>query len=347
MQRERAMGLENNKHLKIIDPAANDDFIARRLEAISKLAQKIRRITSLPDQARFASQLVDALAHCRISDDSKAWVTEALVKAAPSFEDDGNKDNELGILLVLACGDAIDVAATAASAPSMEFLAQAALSGLQYVSSLNDPQRELLRKDLMGLARSKIQDRGAQARQRQPVPTPVTSENCAAAATIMASNAKWDREEIDLLWWVVTDWSVVGDVRVSTLDAEPACVVSAIETSGLFAGPASQAHRNIATRHVGRLAEEQTPKEFASGSVEARTWARHALQNGIEDISRYPAILPALSIATLTDDQVWEALPASITAGAPLTIADWCRRLVDEIELLSRLGRSIVLTPAR
>lgn len=166
-------------------------------------------------------------------------------------------------------------------------------------------------------------------------------------ASILSNNAQWDREEIDLLWWIVTDWSVVGDVRVSTLNAEPACIISAIETSGLFVGPASQAHRNIATRHVGRLADERTPKEFATSSAQARAWGRHALQDAINDISQFPAVLPALAIATLGDVQDCEALPTSITAGAPLTIADWCRRLVDEIELLSRLGRSIVLTPAQ
>lgn len=339
------MGLEHNRHLRIVNPAPSDDFVGRRKEAIAKVSARIRRKTSQADHLALARELVSVLALGEMGDSERVAVGDAITKAAPSFVDDGAKSNEIGIVFALGCAEAIDILPTANGAGQMAFLAAAIYSGLSYLSPLADPQREALRSEITDLARRKSSKSPIGLRTRRAVSAPVTPENYGDAIQALADNAKWDREEIDLLWWVTNDWSVVADRRVSEMAPEMACVISAIETSGLFSGPAAQAHRDIATQHVASLDEMKSPSELADATDGSRSWSRHALASALSIIKANNVIFPALGLAILDDDQHGN-LDAFHGMGRSLVIRDWCRRLIDEIGLIKQLGKAVDLTQA-
>ena len=334
------MGLENSRHLAIFN--CGDDGVGRRVSAIGKISARVRRKSSPSDLLTIATVLIRALSKSILSDEERSAVVAILQKEAPSFVDDGQKSNELATLFALGCAEAINAGPQVASADAMRTLAGAVYSGLEYLSPLDDPAREALRSDIMILCRSRLKPN--QARRRNPVPADVTGANSAEAINVLASNAELDREEIDLLWWVINDWSELAQQRVSGLAPEVAAVVSTIETSALLAGPAARSHRDIAMRHVADLGEVREPAAFAAAAAPTRDWVRHALAGGMASIEQFQLILPALSLVTLPDAKA-DQPQALAAAGHAASLADWVRRLVDEIGLVSRLGHSININP--
>jgi len=338
------MGLESGLHLRIVNPVPDDDFVGKRKTSITKLSNRLRKQVSLAQQLVWAGDVIGFLGGDAMRAETRALVADYVGREAPSFVDDGTKDNELGVVFALATGAAIDVSPQSPFARQMKFLAGAIDSGLAYLEQRQDPQLEGLRTDLLGHVRADLEKGAEDVRGRSIIPNDINDENYAQIMSAIAENARWDREEIDLLWWVVNDWSVIADRRVSELAPEAACIVSALETSGLLAGPAAAAHRNIAVRHVGSLDALRAPKDFADASTGARAWARHALARSLQRVSANPAVFPALGLATLPDG---DEIPQSLLGGATLSVSNWCRRLVDELGLLKLLGDTVSLTPSQ
>jgi hypothetical protein len=325
------MGLENNRHLKAIG-IMDDDGIERRVEAIKKISGRLRRRTRSSELLSMANQAVQALTDNELNADELSAILKIMEKSAPSFVYDDSQANQVSLLFVLGFADAIDVGPNA-SAANMSLLATAANCALAYLSPLGDPAREDLRRDLLGLTRRKAEAEAS--REREPIPD-LSPENTTEVIARLGRNAGKDREEIDLLWWVLNDWSQLGDFQLSTSPPELAAVYSAIETSALMYGPGQRAHRDIATRHVRGAEERCEPGEFALATQPARRAARLALSSGLSSIEANQAVFPALAIVTM--DEADEAVPAGATAGHGYTVSDWCRRLVEELSLLRRLG---------
>ena len=160
----------------------------------------------------------------------------------------------------------------------------------------------------------------------------------------MSHNARLDREEIDLLWWVITDWSQLVDQRVSRASPAVSCLVSGLEASGVLVEPAARAHRDIALRNLNGFGETRTAVQLADESVEVRGAARAVAKRALPAITGSPTVLPTLAIATLEPDAPAGTVPPGIDGGKSMTIGDWCRRAVEEASLLARLGHPVDLS---
>jgi hypothetical protein len=71
------------------------------------------------------------------------------------------------------------------------------------------------------------------------------------AFNALRTNAAIDREEIDLLWWVLSDWSTLLDRRYSGMtNPVTAALSSGIEAGRMLRRFPADAHRNLVLRHV-------------------------------------------------------------------------------------------------
>jgi hypothetical protein len=64
-------------------------------------------------------------------------------------------------------------------------------------------------------------------------------------------NAAIDREEIDLLWWVLADWSKLLDARFSSSKKlVSVAIASGLEVGKMLRSMPVDAHRHLALRHI-------------------------------------------------------------------------------------------------
>jgi hypothetical protein len=127
-----------------------------------------------------------------------------------------------------------------------------------------EPKVEALRTALVEAARDLIDRSADGSRTRTPVPDPAVSitefsdskvaesVNTGLAKSIDAlrQNAALDREELDMLWWALGDWSVLQQQHLRQLPMQAAAITAGIEVSKLLRRLPSEGHKHLVLRHV-------------------------------------------------------------------------------------------------
>jgi len=337
------MNLDQGKHLRIIDPGVSDDLVTRRMAAIKDLATRHRKQTSLSSQLSLAEAVVRAFDGAALADPVRGQIVGAIRKAAPSFLDEGDVDLDLAIVAILSAAAAIDTSSDTA-ATQMSFLASALSLGLSFRGEVADPKLEVLRSELLALARSRAAKSSVKSRERGVIPHPLDQTNYLRAAAVMVENARLDREELDLLWFVINDWSALADCRISTSSPAVSAIVSGIETAGLLAETAARAHRDLALRNLSDTDGIRSARQLADEVISLRAAVRAVLSRALNSIERSPTIFPALAIATMESSDLGAALPTGINDAIEMRLIDWCRRVVDEASLLRQMNQPIDLS---
>ena len=134
------------------------------------------------------------------------------------------------------------------------------------------------------------------------------------------ANAVIDREEIDLLWWVLSDWSTLLRRRFSTEKGAVAAVASGFEAGRMIRRIPAEAHRHLVLRNV-TAAKDLSLQEILTAIGEDR--AALAPTESQPYIEQYPAVFPlssALSTGSAQD------APAKVKR----PIDDWADRALLE-----------------
>ena len=152
-------------------------------------------------------------------------------------------------LQVAVCGllgalQGLDGAASTGEIGMRGVLAIGLWSALSFQPPRTEPKLEVLRGEVLKKAHRHVIEMANGSRQRVKVPDAVTKETEPAkiaefvttvlnpAVNALRINAALDREEIDLLWWALGDWSELLKRRYS---ASPDSVATAL-ASGIEAG---------------------------------------------------------------------------------------------------------------
>lgn len=172
---------------------------------------------------------------------------------------------------------------------------------------------EVLREELLTAACGRAAEVAETSRVRAAVPevgllnipdsTPTNARSKTAFRTAveplvksLRENAELDREEIDFLWWRLSDWSGVLDKPLSSLSDVNRAVYSGLECGSMLRRPPSSGHRNVALQGISN--EESFTLAQLVGELEIdneKLKALLATDDVIAAIEVYPLLNSILS----------------------------------------------------
>ncbi len=328
--------------VRIFDPNPTDDLVTKRGLAIKDIAAKYTKNNNLEPLLKVANDLAACVADRDHMPDSFANDVTALInKASSSFVRDGNALD----LLVCALGGALQLMpgsrGQSNSLGTIDVVAAGLWSGLSFQSPLADPKLEELRSAVLERSRSWTMVAADAGRTRTTVPditvkladgadvataTGALKAGVAKTVNALRDNAALDREELDVLWWALGDWSTALNGQLSRAAPLAAAVVGGIELGALMRRLPADAHRHL----VRRIA--QGPKKCGLAEIaEATADARASLESIYGDnttLANCPHVFPVLH--TVVTGNV-----STVGGNGKMTVVDWGARALLESSLLN------------
>jgi hypothetical protein len=257
------------KHIRIFNPNPDDDFVTKRSDAIKDIETTYKKKKGIDELMKLANDLVSSLQEPDKLDPSIADIVEkAIKKQSASFIAEGEE------LQIVSCALSAVLRYLDATKPvngkrlsTPDILAISLWSGLSFQPELPDkPKLENLKNELIELSRKVVESSALTSRSRMNVqewkkiqvaePGNLTEVANIIDSSIveviepLKSNAVLDREEIDLLWWALNDWSEIGATKLSALNDVQIAMVSAIEISKILRRLPARSHHLLAMRAV-------------------------------------------------------------------------------------------------
>lgn len=254
------------KYIRIFNSNPDDDYVSKRVSAINAIETSIKKKTSVTDILSFADNLLQALDVPLASSQAINNVAvAALKKSSTSFVSDEEQLQLLSCTL-LATLQFLEKAKGYNNVPSPVFILAIALwSGLSFQKPILDKEKlEALRSEILLVASDIVENISIISRDRKetsllkPLVVPATTTIATFATTVeetygtmlnaMRVNAYLDREEIDILWWVLGGWSETCKIQISSLNTVQKALVSSYEIGGLLKRFPAKAHTHLSCR---------------------------------------------------------------------------------------------------
>ncbi|MBW8832477.1 MAG: hypothetical protein JF606_24375 [Burkholderiales bacterium] len=254
-------------YVRIFNAAPTDDFVEKRTAAIAELTERFGKKTTVANLLQLANGAATAALPKAKLDERLAEEVEASIKKHSTAFVRAGHDLEIIVCVLLGLLELLKAAKpnSGATLRVTDVLAAGLWSALAFQPSRPEVKIEALRVELSEVTSALTLASAEGARKRTKVPNfnVAFSEGGDVAAfnrafkpgtesTIAAlrANAILDREELDLLWWALGDWSELLGDRVSTLPPEVAAVTSGLELGRLLRKLPANAHRSLALRSI-------------------------------------------------------------------------------------------------
>lgn len=253
-------------HLRIFNADPSDELVQKRQPAISEVAAFL---VSRGDFAALLS-LADSLAGSvnqrqPLPEELTTKIESAIRSANPSFVREG-QDLQIKVCGLLAALAVLE-SATAGGTELLrsEVLAVGLWSALSFQKPLSDVKFERLRVELLRRAEALSLSAAENSRKRVSVLGAQFSipeeegledlerrwqEGPLKAIDALRLNATLDREELDLLWWALNDWSAIFKTSLSKLDNDVVGLAAGLEMGSLLKRLPATAHKHLATRCI-------------------------------------------------------------------------------------------------
>jgi hypothetical protein len=340
------------QHIRIFDKTPSDELVEKRTKAIGSLAKKYEKLESVENLLQLAADLTTGIAKGGGLPDSRAAEVEAVIKAtSSSFVREGQEIQILACALMAVLKLLTEATVTAGVWSRRDVLALGLWSGLGFQLPRTDEKLEALRSELLIAARSLVLGSTANARKRQEVPaitlslpteyegTEVVSAVQNGAASVidaLRSNAALDREELDLLWWVLAGWSRFAEKPFASLSETAAVIAAGLEAGSVVRRIPGEAHKHLILRLVkqDKTVSLQELLESLTSEQEniAAFFANNSLLLGREVL--FPLVTACIA-----------GKAGGKSAGArSLQLSDWAARSLLESSILhvGRLPRNLV-----
>ncbi|HXO71605.1 MAG TPA: GTPase-associated system all-helical protein GASH [Bradyrhizobium sp.] len=256
-------------HVRIFNADPGDDLVTKRAAAVRDLSARYIKNRQVGPIFQLANDL--ALA----ADSKGAHVSDAMSKEVEAAVRKGGADAFVAEgqgLQVTVCGlmaalqSLESVSPTTGDVTTQLVMAVGLWAALGFQAPRREPKLEALRVELLNTARDFVLKSATSSRDRTKVPdlNVVAAKELDAAiiaqsatngirpvVNALRTNAALDREEIDLLWWVLGDWSELLDRRYSAAsETVSTAIASGIEAGSMLRRMPGDAHRNLVLRHV-------------------------------------------------------------------------------------------------
>ena len=325
------------RFVRIFEPDPSDDFVAKRTAAIRDLRTRLLRKKNDGALMSLASEVLGVFRDPPAVPQSYVAVIEASIKKqSESFVRD-DRDLEMSVCAMIAVVHAIEGGGKVSEGwAAADVLAMALWSGASFLPANPEPKLEELRSQAIAAAKQRILGSSLATRNRHKVSDfgqfggetlDAEAFTAATAGTIDALryNAALDREELDILWWVLAATSTVLEKPLASLSPATCAIATGIELGGHLRGLPGQSHRNLSVRGV----KEAEPMSLA-GVVDALGDDRIALAASfgsealVDDAASVFPLLNAIRAGS------------SALAGAEVRrpLREWCARALLERAVL-------------
>jgi hypothetical protein len=311
-------------YVRIFTPNPTDDLVDKRTDAIDEIAKAFRGQTTVRDILRSANDLaIAAQVDGPLSEYLSKIIEAAIRKSSTAFV--AEKDTAVEMLVCGLCGA---LQALTNGTPTrhgettvVDVLSLGLWSALSFQKPRTEAKLEKLRHTILETAQVHCARAGSQGRRRVQVgdpefklapkktptaETPTAEEDAEldadavnlglapfrTAVADLRANAAIDREEIELLWWVLSDWSTLLKRRFSTEKGAVAVVASGLEVGRMIRRIPAEAHRHLVLRNVP-VANAFSLQEVVSAVGNDRSALATVDTENL--IAQYPAVFPLLS----------------------------------------------------
>lgn len=327
--------------VRIFEASPSDDFVTKRIQAAKDIAARytskkgvtIDQLIATADNIAAAVDSVSSL-DAPFADE----FTEIIAKQSTAFVRDEKPLEFQSMLLIGAHQVFAGQRGQNAVLLSQDVLAAALWSALSYQTPSDKPKFEALRKAVLERARRWALDAAEASRRRVNIPeitfkmpeapdfeniTTAIKTVTQNATNALRDNAALDREENNMLWWVLGDHSTFLDAPFSK-SAEPiGATVAGIELGALLRRPPGDAHRHLVIRHA-KTAKRYSVDEILQGLGATREKIATAY-SGRAALENAPYVFPLMT-AIVDGESADEE---------KLTAADWGARALLEAGLLN------------
>lgn len=323
--------MDTARHVRIFEPVATDDFVTKRELAIKELRGQFAKQSTVNDLFALGADVIrGAFLEADMPLPLFDKVAAALKKHSPSFVAD-ECTLEMRICAALAAGQVIAAGGKSDEWAIGDVLALAIWLATDFIPPLSDPKVEALRVDLHGAGRQRVLRTAIESRDRKAVPdvgvfggetiSPEAFTNALTAVPALRYNAALDREELDLLWWLYAQRSLILDRSLAGLSQATRAVITGIELGSLMRRLPSQSHRNLILRDIAPD-QSMTLNELLVAIEEDRATIAATL-DGRTLIGHVPHVFPLLA-------GIVQGTASGTAAQQPRSLGDWAARAILE-----------------
>lgn len=256
------------EYARIFETSTTDEWVQKRKNAVASIKGWLE--TYSPEQAiTIASTIAASFGYeAQLPDEIATRAERIIQEHAESFVRSSHQGElQIKVLIAAAAIDVISDTPSESSWASADALAAAFWSALWFQPPLEEAKVEALRQDLLHVSRSRVRRVADAARKRHPVPpvghvnidqnsadgTKVNNAFSRAVQpmlTALQENSALDREELDFLWWLLSDRSEILDEPFADLPVHVRAVVAGFDAAAKLRRLPADAHRNIVLRNI-------------------------------------------------------------------------------------------------
>jgi hypothetical protein len=330
------------QHIRIFDKTPSDELVEKRIGEIDTLVGKYQSLSSVADILQLAADLTKGVAKGGSLPEARVTEVETVIKVkSPSFVREGEELQILTCTFLAALKLLTGAATTHGVWSRSDVLALGLWSGLGFQVPRTEERLEALRSELLVASRNLALGSAANARTRREVPAitlgmpeayeatklgKTIQDGASPAIDALRLNAALDREEIDLLWWVLSGWSKFAGKNFSSMSEIAAVVAAGFEAGSVVRRIPGEAHKHL----ILRMLKQDVPVsmhdvlESLKDEREPITafFANNILLAGRESV--FPLITACIA-----------GKPGGKSAGArELKLSDWAARALLESSIL-------------
>jgi hypothetical protein len=301
------------KHIRIFNATPDDEYVSKRNLSINLIDAAIKKKTSNDEMFALANNIIRSVNNPDLLlADIKDVAVRALKKHSTSFVEDGEQ-LQIFTCVFLAVIKFLEKAKIVDGELSVDLVLSLAVSnGLSFQGSIAEQEKlEALRNELQTVSQQKISMISEKSRVRKPMgqtPLTIPKENNFGSYNnvlnvaygprfdVLNTNAILDREELNILWWAIIEWSSLADRQFKELNGAQAAVLSGIEISKLLHRFPGKAHSNLACKYSSS-ADELSGEELLE-QIGDLLPSISGFINGFDKVKNNPMIFPLFSLLT-------------------------------------------------
>ncbi|MFM0089302.1 GTPase-associated system all-helical protein GASH [Paraburkholderia sediminicola] len=256
------------EYARIFDTGTSDEWVEKRKSAVAEakgVYEGLKPQAAISTASIIAASIADGSPLPEAISNGAERVIQNHASSFVRSADQG--ELQIKVVMLAAAIDVVNDAPETHGWTTADALAAAFWSALWFQRPLEQTKVEKLRQDVLVACRNRVLRIADFARKRRGIPPigPVSIDQDSAPGTkvnqafmravepmvsAMRDNAALDREELDFMWWLLSDRSETLDEPLADMPDAVRAVVAGLDAAAKLRRLPTNAHRNIVLRNV-------------------------------------------------------------------------------------------------